>query len=130
MQIRERRAIGHFHYTSVVLRAPFTGVEAVFIRARTQAELGLRKRTHSTHWFDMPRYYFDFHDDKEVTVDDEGQELSGLDAARTEARRTIGEAARDLTAKGRDGLVKVEVRDEVGALLRVAVTILTTDLAG
>lgn len=76
----------------------------------------------------MPRYYFDFYDDTGVTIDDDGHELPGLDAARSEARRTIGEAARDLTAKGQDGLIKVEVRDKGRALVRVALTILTTDL--
>lgn len=85
-------------------------------------------RAQSTFWFDMPRYFFDFHDAKNITIDDEGHELPSLDAARAEARRTIGEAARDLTAKGQDGFLRVEVRDKGGALVRVAVTILTTDL--
>ncbi|MCK1453164.1 hypothetical protein IVB36_20230 [Bradyrhizobium sp. 35] len=110
-----------FNYTSVFLRTNPTGVQTVFIRARTQAKLSLRTRTHSLTG-DMPRYFFDFHDDNGATIDDEGHELPGLNAARTEARRTIGEAARDLTAKGQDGVVQVEVRDEHGAVLRVAVT--------
>jgi uncharacterized protein DUF6894 len=33
----------------------------------------------------MPRYYFEFYDDKGVTIDDEGDELPGLNTARSVA---------------------------------------------
>jgi len=73
----------------------------------------------------MARYFLDYHNDMGVIIDDEGQELPNLDAARTEARRTIAEGARDLMAEGGDGQIKVEVRDKSSVVLRVTATFLT-----
>jgi hypothetical protein len=73
----------------------------------------------------MPRYFLDYYDDTSVIIDDEGQDLPSLDAARAEARRTIAEGARALMAKGGDGQIKVEVRDKSSVLLRVTATFLT-----
>src|SRR5215208_1189899 len=41
----------------------------------------------------MPRFYFDVRDNDRLTRDEDGTELSGVDAARTEASRTLGEMA-------------------------------------
>lgn len=76
----------------------------------------------------MPSYFFDFHDANGVIIDDQGQELPDLEAAGYEARRSIGEAVRELTGKGLDGRAMIEVRDKGGPVLRVVGTILTTDL--
>ena len=63
----------------------------------------------------MPRFYFDLHNDVEAH-DEEGMELSDLEAARAEAIRS----GRELVAEGvRNGQVNlnhwIEVRDESGA---------------
>lgn len=67
----------------------------------------------------MPKYFFDFQDPQGRIVDDEGVELPSLDAARSEARQTIGEAARSLMAKGAEGRIVVQVRDQRGPVLTV-----------
>ena len=43
----------------------------------------------------MPKFYFDLEDDGGITIDDHGEELPGLDAARREASVTLAEAAKD-----------------------------------
>jgi hypothetical protein len=60
----------------------------------------------------MPRYYFDIHDDDLFTPDDEGVDLDGVEAARDEAARTLGEIARDVLPGSLRRVLKVEVRDE------------------
>ena len=39
----------------------------------------------------MPRFYFDVRDGDRFTHDDEGVELVGIEEARDEATRTLGE---------------------------------------
>jgi hypothetical protein len=75
----------------------------------------------------MPKYFFDLQDPQGAIVDDEGVELPSVDAARSEARQTIGEAARSLMAKGVDGRIVVEVRGPAGPVLTVTATFETTD---
>ena len=43
----------------------------------------------------MPRFYFDVRDGDRFTHDDEGVELVGIEAARDEATRALGEIARE-----------------------------------
>ncbi|MGX4804856.1 DUF6894 family protein [Bradyrhizobium guangdongense] len=75
----------------------------------------------------MPKYFFDLQDPSGRIVDDEGTELPSLDAARNEARQTIGEAARSLMARGADGRIVVQVRDQNGLLLTVRAEFETVD---
>lgn len=75
----------------------------------------------------MPKYFFDFYDAQGGIVDDEGVDLPSQDAARSEARQTVGEAARALMAKGADGRVMVRVRDQAGPVLTVTAAFETTD---
>ncbi|MGX4771844.1 DUF6894 family protein [Bradyrhizobium guangdongense] len=75
----------------------------------------------------MPKYFFDLQDPNGRIVDDEGTELPSLDAARNEARQTIGEAARSLMARGADGRIVVQVRDQNGLLLTVRAEFETVD---
>ncbi|MGX4805451.1 DUF6894 family protein [Bradyrhizobium guangdongense] len=75
----------------------------------------------------MPKYFFDLQDPNGRIVDDEGTELPSLDAARNEARQTIGEAARSLMARGADGRIVVQVRDRNGLLLTVRAEFETVD---
>jgi hypothetical protein len=73
----------------------------------------------------MPRYFFDLHDAKHVTVDDVGEELPNLEAAQKQALKAVGEAIRDHTHHGASGAVTIEIRDVVGPVLRVSGTIVT-----
>jgi hypothetical protein len=66
----------------------------------------------------MPRFFFDVHDGTELVEDSEGSVLDDGEAARREARRTLGEMARDglmntlLTEQ-----ISIVVRDESGTAL-------------
>jgi hypothetical protein len=73
----------------------------------------------------MPRYFFDFHDAKHVTVDDVGEELPNLEAAQKVAGKMVGEAIRDHTNHSVDGAVHIEIRDVIGPVLRVFGSIVT-----
>ena len=70
----------------------------------------------------MTRYYFDVRDDHCLALDDEGVELSNVDAVQEEAARSLADIARDAVlnlrgcAKVRD--LVIEVRDEDGPLLQ------------
>ena len=86
-------------------------------------------------WFvvTMPRYFFDIHDGARSTTDDTGVELDGLEAARQEAARTLGEIARDILPNGDRHEVVIEVKDEVGQrvlLAKLSVSIKQTELPG
>jgi hypothetical protein len=43
----------------------------------------------------MPRYYFDFADEKGLLVDDEGMEFRNLEAVQDEAARCLADMAWD-----------------------------------
>jgi hypothetical protein len=73
----------------------------------------------------MPRYFFDFHDAKHVTVDDVGEELPSLEAAQKIAAKAVGDAIRDHAHHSIDGAVTIEIRDVVGPVLRVFGSIVT-----
>ncbi len=60
----------------------------------------------------MPRYYFDHRDGDHFVRDDEGLEFDGIEAARDEAARSLGEHARDVLPGALRRLLTVEVRDE------------------
>ena len=63
----------------------------------------------------MPRYYFDFHDGAEVTTDQEGTVLSGMQAARDEATETLLSVAKDaLPPNGKARELSIRVRDQQG----------------
>ena len=59
----------------------------------------------------MPRFYFDVRDGDGVTHDDEGVELAGIEVARDEATRTLGEIARDALPGTLRRELSIEVRD-------------------
>jgi hypothetical protein len=71
----------------------------------------------------MTRYYFDVRDGSDVSLDDEGYELSSHDAAWAEAARSIAEMARDkIPDSGSDGRqLAIEVRTDRGPVLAVRV---------
>jgi uncharacterized protein DUF6894 len=63
----------------------------------------------------MPRYYFDFHDDVEVSLDQEGTDLADMQAARDEATETLLSLAKDaLPPSGKARELSIRVRDAQG----------------
>ena len=69
----------------------------------------------------MPLYYFDFLGSGGLLVDDEGRELSDLQAVQTEAARSLIEMARDslLNGAGLIDRIAVQVRGEAGPVMNV-----------
>ena len=73
----------------------------------------------------MPRYYFDVREGADVTSDDEGLELSGIEAAWVEAAHSLADILRDAVRtrrQGADHRIAIEVRDGTGPVLAVKVT--------
>jgi hypothetical protein len=69
----------------------------------------------------VPRYFFDTRDNSHFVRDEDGLELNGLDAARTEATRGLADLAKDVLPGAARGELAVEVRDDTDrALLRAA----------
>lgn len=58
----------------------------------------------------MPRYYFDVRDGH-LTEDDVGIEFDGIEAARDEAARALGEMARDVLPGSAVREIAIQVRD-------------------
>jgi len=68
----------------------------------------------------MARYFFDFRSAGSSSVDEEGEDLSDIDAAHGVAIRALSDAIRDIAiAGGKDQQFAVEVRDEFGPVLHV-----------
>jgi hypothetical protein len=74
----------------------------------------------------MPRYYFDMREGDEIATDDEGLELDSLQAVQEEAARSLADMARDAISRHngvqRHRQMAIEVRDDIGPILRVAFT--------
>jgi uncharacterized protein DUF6894 len=73
----------------------------------------------------VPRYYFDIREGDEFALDDEGLELSSIQAVQEEAARSLADIARDAVRKHLDGAgqrMAVEVRDDSGPVLQVRFT--------
>jgi hypothetical protein len=68
------------------------------------------------------RYFFDFHEGDEVTLDEEGMELVTIDRVLEEAARSLADIARDHTLEhARSGVplsMAIQVRDEQGPVLQ------------
>jgi hypothetical protein len=70
----------------------------------------------------MPRYYFDIKDDRLSTVDHDGEEFPGLEAARHNAIFTAASLAKDLfLSGGRE--VTVFVRSETGPVFDATIVL-------
>lgn len=70
----------------------------------------------------MPRYYFDFLDNGGLLVDDEGRELSDVQAVQKEAARSLIDMARDSLldpAAGPADQMIIQVRDDAGPVMNV-----------
>ena len=66
----------------------------------------------------MPRFFFDIDDGAAVMRDDEGSDLSNLEAAQREATETLVQMARDVFRSRDQGALSVAIRDESGIPLR------------
>jgi hypothetical protein len=63
----------------------------------------------------MPRFYFDLFIGSRFSRDEEGHEIEGLQTVGIEAKRTLGELARDRLFNLQDAVpedIRVEVQDE------------------
>jgi hypothetical protein len=76
----------------------------------------------------MKRYFFDLRDGDELTPDDEGLELSTMEAVQEEAARSLADMARDASrrpdngANGTGHRMAIEVRDDTGPVLQAKFT--------
>ena len=68
----------------------------------------------------MRRYYFDVRDDNNLQTDSEGRDFSSFEAVQDEATVSLAELALDAMAKrGADHRMSIEVRDDLGPVLKV-----------
>lgn len=73
----------------------------------------------------MPRYYFDIREGDDLAPDDEGLELSSMQAVQEEAARSLADLLRDAVRRQRQGgdhRMAIEVRDDNGPVLTVTVS--------
>jgi hypothetical protein len=60
----------------------------------------------------MPRFHFDIRNGPHFIPDEEGLELSDLDAAKLEAANSLADLARDTKPDGHDTAITIEVRQD------------------
>lgn len=73
----------------------------------------------------MPRYYFDMREGSEIAPDEDGLELSTIEAVQEEAARSLADMVRDAVRKHNDGAghrMAIDVRDDKGPVLQVKFT--------
>ena len=68
----------------------------------------------------MPRYYFDSRDDDMFIADDEGLDFSSLDDVKAQATTALTELAKDVLPGSVARTLAIEVRDDLGPVLRIA----------
>ena len=73
------------------------------------------------HFSPMTRYYFDIVMNGGTTADDEGMDLADIQAAQVEASRSLSDASENLFREGFSPDLAIEVRDEIGPVLRAAI---------
>ena len=71
----------------------------------------------------MPRYFFDCHKAASITIDDEGEELPNIEAARSHAIVVLAVCIREVADSPADGSVTVEVRDVAGSSFTITAAI-------
>jgi hypothetical protein len=65
----------------------------------------------------MPRYFFDTRDNEALVTDEEGLELSDLQAVKIQAGLALAELARDVIPGSVRRHLSVEVRDDQGPVM-------------
>ncbi|WP_375160176.1 hypothetical protein [Bradyrhizobium sp. RDT46] len=68
----------------------------------------------------MPRYYFDSRDDDIFIADDDGLDFSSLDDVKAQATTALTELAKDVLPGSVVRTLAIEVRDDLGPVLRIA----------
>lgn len=76
----------------------------------------------------MPRYFFDTRDGDVLLMDEEGCELTNLEAAKKAAATSLAELAADVIPTSADRVLIVSVRDERGPVLESRLTFETIAL--
>ncbi|WFU76637.1 hypothetical protein [Bradyrhizobium sp. CB2312] len=69
------------------------------------------------------RFYFDYQDLAGTILDDDGEELPGITAARDAAMRYLAEAIRDHSPSGLTDKLSVSVRTKESLIMIVSATI-------
>ncbi|WGD52398.1 hypothetical protein QA641_00110 [Bradyrhizobium sp. CB1650] len=67
----------------------------------------------------MPRYYFDTSANEKFVSDDVGVEIASFEDVKREASRAIADLAKDVLPGSEVRTLAIQVRDEVGPVLRV-----------
>jgi hypothetical protein len=70
----------------------------------------------------MPRFFFATRDDDFVREDHEGLDFPDLEAVKVEAAKALAELARDVIPGSLKRELAVEVRDELGPILKARLT--------
>ncbi|MGZ8311057.1 MAG: DUF6894 family protein [Allosphingosinicella sp.] len=70
----------------------------------------------------MPLYFFDTRDNDDFFEDDVGLEFPGLEAVKVETARALAELARDVLPGSMKRKLAVEVRDELGPVMKALLT--------
>ena len=68
----------------------------------------------------MAKYFFDVQDNDSFYPDDVGVELPSIETVKAQASRTMGEIAKDVLPGSEVRTLAIEVRDDLGPVLRVA----------
>lgn len=77
----------------------------------------------------MTIFYFDLHSGDNITIDDAGIELVGIEAARRLALEMLGQTILDSAARHAGWVSKIEVRDRQSLVLRVSAAVIVDDLS-
>ena len=77
----------------------------------------------------MTTFYFDLHSGDDITIDDAGVELAGIEVARRLALDILGQTILDGAARHAGWVSKVEVRDRSSVVLRVSGAVIVDDLS-
>ena len=67
----------------------------------------------------MPRYYFGERDNGKFVIDDEGVEIDTFEQVKAEASWAMADFAKDVLPGSVVRLLSIEVRDDLGPVLRV-----------
>jgi hypothetical protein len=78
----------------------------------------------------MALYFFDVRDDSRLYPDDQGTEMDGLEAARTEAFAALADYVRDIRPTENRRCVAIEVRNEKNEPFLKAVMIFEVEVLG
>jgi hypothetical protein len=70
----------------------------------------------------MPRFFFDTRDNDFFLEDQEGLDFPDLEAVKVEAAKALAELARDVIPGSLKRELAVEVRDELGPILKSRLT--------